>query len=945
MNAPPPLLQTLRDLAQSGREGTLTVRSGGDNRMDLYVGRGGLLLLASGRRRGVRIGEVLLKAGKISQRQLDLVLERQQKSNLRFGELLYLMCQITEDEIRQAIRTRIQEEILDLFLVEGAETSFSEGPRPPTLFDESGPSDDHPLPIAPILEEAARRIADWQAFGRRVPPPDVALTKAPPAPGKSELPLDDRTLQIMELCDGRRGVEQVAEVSPKFRFETLKAIAYLVGVGRIQAGGRVVAVATPTEVLNRDALGLGPDAPQVAVPGAAPESAPPPPPAKPPTRITPAPTMRFGLDSVPEVDWEQEKKASRAPAVEEKKPGTSAARPATAFSDGPTFEPKPDPNPAPPPGFLKKEETSRLMARNAAQAIAQRPPPLPPPTVHRSRRARWGWLAAGVLFVVLAGAGTYEGLARRSFAGFDSRARAAAPAEARLLYEQFARDWPWSSPSQAALRAAEDLARGTADADAAAAFRKLAEEKLAAGGGLTMDEEEASIVEIAEWAAAHKEAGLLRRCTERVTALGAERERSKALLERYRTAVKDGRVADARAAAEELRLKYVRAPQAPLAVRVVTSPPGAAIVAGGARAGVSPCVVEIPFGSALAVSASLDGFAAESAVLPSPLPETVTLTLGRVPRWSARASGAVRIPPTSVSSGVYLVPADGTLLALSPADGHTLWRARAASHPWITPPVSARGAILAGDQNGTLWALDAAEGTVLWHESAGNGLRGVLAASADGSVVFAAPAEGGIAALDTATGSALGRAELSGTLALGPFAVGEAGWAAVLADGSVAVGNAGHVTATAVLSAPCAAAAVSGAGLLCASTDGAIALVGPDGAVKWTVKGTAGVSGGLAATASHGVALLSKRRIACYDLASGGVLWTADLPADASAPPSLGDALAFVPCEDGFVRALAVKDGAAAWSFRAGQAVHVRVAPGPGGTAVAGENGDVWFVP
>ena len=36
-------------------------------------------------------------------------------------------------------------------------------------------------------------------------------------------------------------------------------IVYLVGVGRIQPGGRVVSLATPTEMLKKDVLGLGPE--------------------------------------------------------------------------------------------------------------------------------------------------------------------------------------------------------------------------------------------------------------------------------------------------------------------------------------------------------------------------------------------------------------------------------------------------------------------------------------------------------------------------------------------------------------------------------------------------------------------------------------------------------------------------------------------------------------
>lgn len=937
------LLQTLRSVADSGREGLLAVRPAGGGHVELYAGRGGLRLVSSGRRRGVRIGEVLLRAGVISQRQLDLVLERQQKSNLRFGELLYLMCQITEDEIRQAIRTQIQEEILDLAVLDDAACTFAEGPPPQTLFEADGPASDRPLPIAPILEEAARRLAEREAWGHRVPRPDEALSKAPPVPGKSELPLDDRTLQIVELCDGRRGVEQVVQVSPKFRFETLKALAYLAGVGRVQAGGRVVAGATPTEMLNRESLGSGPDAAAMSAPGEAPEAV-----ATVTKPSAASPSTRFGLDSVPDVDWQGAKKGSRPPAVEgEARPGTSAARPAAGFSDGPTYEPKPDTNPAPapPPGYLKKEETSRLMTRNAAQAIAHRPPLLPPPEVRRRSTARVAWLLAGLLFAALAGAGTWEGLARRRFAAVDAAARTAEPAEARRLYEEFARDWPGTSPAREALRAARDLADDRADAEAAEALRVFAAGRLDLLERLPLDEEEAGLRAMETWAGRRGESGLAGRCRDRLKSLEAYRAAAAGVLAEYRAAVKEARIADARRAGSRLAAEFPRAPQARIPVLVTTFPAGAAVEAGGVKAGPSPCVVEVGAGEALSCAARLDGFAPASASLAAPLPETVRLELHRVARWQARASAGLRIPAAATSGGIWLVPEDGTMLALSPVDGHTLWRARAATHPWITAPVVARGAVLAGDQNGTLWALDAAEGIELWRESVGSGLRGTVSAASDGSAVFAAPGEGGIVSLDTATGSSLGRAELSGTVALGPFPSGPAGWAVVLADGSVITGRAERAAATAVLSAPCAAAAPAPAGLLCISTDGAVSLVAPDGTVRWTARNPGAVTGGVAAAGNRGVALLSKRRMACYDLESGGSPWTVDLPADASAPPTVGDALALVPCDDGLVRAFALADGAARWSFRPGQVVRVRVTQAPGGAVVAGENGDVLFVP
>ncbi|MCE9581690.1 MAG: PQQ-binding-like beta-propeller repeat protein [Planctomycetes bacterium] len=942
MTASSSLSSTLRGLADDGREGTLTVREG-DQRVTLYVARTGIRLVSSGPRRGVRIGEVLLKAGKISQRQMDLVLERQQKSNLRFGELLYLMCQITEDEIRQAVRTRIQEEILDLYLLEGASMDFLEGPPPQDLFETDGPKLEHPFPIPPIIEEGDRRRADWELFRVKLPPRETALSKAPPNPGKSELPLDDRTLQMIELCDGRRGTEQVVEASPKFRFDTLKALAYLISVGRVAVGGRVVAGATPTEMLKQPFLGTGPEA-AVAAPGFNPESAP-----APAARSAPASPTRFGLDSVPEVDWEEEKRTSRTPASKGDTSKQATPRPPKQL-DVPTFELRADPNPpsAPPPGYLRKEETSRLMARNAAQAVAHRPPPLPPPEPRRRSKARYGWAAAVILLLLLGGAAAWEFTARSKFHEVDSRARTAPAAEARAMYEEFAKSWPWSSPAQAAHRAAEDLAGGRADAEAAKALRSYLASHLELGQGMTLEEEERACEAALQWADTHREPALTEKILSRKAALAAYRRDAGAALAAYRGALKDGKVPEARAAAGRLRAEFARAPeaaQAAVAVRIETSPPGGTLEANGSPARPTPRLVEVPFGAALALRATLEGHEPVSLVVPTPLPESVVVALPRSPRWSARVSGAVQVAPAVTATAVIVIPTDGTMVALAVADGHALWRARGASHPWVTPPVAARGAALVGSADGSVWSMDVSEGSVLWRVSAGSGLRGTIAVSTDGAAVLAAPTEGGVVALETSTGRVLGRADLAAPLALGPYASGEAGWAAVLEDGTVAGGPAGRGAWTAKLPSTAVAAAPSHAGLLCSCTDGTIVLVAPDGAIRWTAPNPGVAPAGVAVSPDRGVALLSKRHLACYDLASGKVLWLADLPADASAPPVLGDVLALVPCDDGSVRALDAATGADRWTFRAGQKVRAAAAMGREGAAIVGGNGDVWFVP
>ncbi|NUN51113.1 MAG: hypothetical protein HUU15_20095, partial [Candidatus Brocadiae bacterium] len=260
----------LAALLREGREGSLIV-SDGESRKSIYLSPTGVRLLSSGKRRGVRIGEVLLKTGKITPRQLELVLEKQQKSNLRFGELLYLMCMITEDDIKQAVRTQIEEEIYDLFMWAGAKVEFREGPPPQELTDPEAPITNLTFHVSTLLEESGRRMEEYGKWRHKLPGPEVALAKLPPQPGRSELPLDDRSIQVLELCDGRRGVEQVVDSSPMFRYETLRTLALLISTGRCASGGRVMSVGMPTpEAMSSSmvaAAAAGPAAGTAPAPG------------------------------------------------------------------------------------------------------------------------------------------------------------------------------------------------------------------------------------------------------------------------------------------------------------------------------------------------------------------------------------------------------------------------------------------------------------------------------------------------------------------------------------------------------------------------------------------------------------------------------------------------------------------------------------------------------
>ncbi|HEU4339737.1 MAG TPA: DUF4388 domain-containing protein, partial [Planctomycetota bacterium] len=113
-------------ISMSQKEGTLVVQDG-ESRKAIYFGKEGVQLLSTGRRKGFRIGDILVRAGKISQEKLKEVLDQQKISKKLLGEELVNSGHITRKDIQDVVRAQIEEEIYDLFLWKRAAFEFIEG--------------------------------------------------------------------------------------------------------------------------------------------------------------------------------------------------------------------------------------------------------------------------------------------------------------------------------------------------------------------------------------------------------------------------------------------------------------------------------------------------------------------------------------------------------------------------------------------------------------------------------------------------------------------------------------------------------------------------------------------------------------------------------------------------------------------------------------------------
>ncbi|MBI2919812.1 MAG: PQQ-binding-like beta-propeller repeat protein [Planctomycetes bacterium] len=210
-------------LSNSQKEGTLVVGDG-ESRKCIYFGKEGLSLISLGSRKGLRIGDLLVKTGKISPDQLKDLLAQQRGSGKKLGELVVERDIATEEDVSNVIRAQIEDEIFDLFSWKKASFEFIDGPPAPELTDADKPVTSLKFDVNSLLFEASRRIDEWTLINQAIHSVNTIfiLTEAGEEIIKNS---DDPSVAVIgTLADATRTVDQIVEESGLSRFQACKAL-------------------------------------------------------------------------------------------------------------------------------------------------------------------------------------------------------------------------------------------------------------------------------------------------------------------------------------------------------------------------------------------------------------------------------------------------------------------------------------------------------------------------------------------------------------------------------------------------------------------------------------------------------------------------------------------------------------------------------------------------
>jgi outer membrane protein assembly factor BamB/tetratricopeptide (TPR) repeat protein len=219
------LEEVFKSITSSGKDGTLIVYDN-KSRKEIYFGRDGVRLLSTGERKGLVIGELLLKKRIITPAQLSQALTTQKTTNLKLGEIICHLGFLKQEDLNKIIQNQIEDEICDIFRWSEAKFEFIEGPIPTqTLTSEEKPVSILTLDINLLIAKITQRHSEWERVKNIFNNPKSIFKIADDCEEKFttvKLTADER--RIFSLIGGFKTLEDIVEESPIQASETYKTI-------------------------------------------------------------------------------------------------------------------------------------------------------------------------------------------------------------------------------------------------------------------------------------------------------------------------------------------------------------------------------------------------------------------------------------------------------------------------------------------------------------------------------------------------------------------------------------------------------------------------------------------------------------------------------------------------------------------------------------------------
>jgi hypothetical protein len=215
----------------SRKTGALSVVSALRDNQGMVFFDGGAVVFASIRSNPHRLGDMLVRAGKISEADLDRARAMQEKGDSRrVGEILLGIGVITPKELERHVRLHIEEVVFELMSWREGYFSFEE-----RAIDDAPREAAVRISTESLLMEGARRIDEWSRIESKVAHVGVVPMLAPLQPDHpSLLDLLPNEWEVLSEVDGAKDLRDIALSLGQSEFDIAKVVYGMVTTGVIE---------------------------------------------------------------------------------------------------------------------------------------------------------------------------------------------------------------------------------------------------------------------------------------------------------------------------------------------------------------------------------------------------------------------------------------------------------------------------------------------------------------------------------------------------------------------------------------------------------------------------------------------------------------------------------------------------------------------------------------
>lgn len=224
------LTKILVSLNRNRKTGTLITKNPVFTK-EVYLMKGDAIF-ASSTYEDDRLGEMLIKAGKITLEQYDESVELLKKTGKRQGAILVERGYLSPKDLFWGVKYQVKEIIYSMFQFEDADYEFKEGEIPQqeviTL----------KMSMGNLIYEGVKRIDNWTRIKKEMPHADTVLKlSTDPVILFQDIELSQQDRKMLSIIDGTKTIKQLISSSWIGSFEATKILYVLWSMGVVKERG------------------------------------------------------------------------------------------------------------------------------------------------------------------------------------------------------------------------------------------------------------------------------------------------------------------------------------------------------------------------------------------------------------------------------------------------------------------------------------------------------------------------------------------------------------------------------------------------------------------------------------------------------------------------------------------------------------------------------------